>query len=326
MFYVYVYKYPRPTNQQQVVYVGKGTGDRMYAHWTKRVSKNKGFGAWLAQIRRLKLEPIIEKVAEFEDEADAFFEEIRLISTYGRRDLNTGTLFNLTDGGEGFCGAIRTEGWRKGISLALSTPQQKSQNSQAAADRWLQPEYRQKTTDAIRKALKNPDVIARREAGKAAFVHTEEFRQTMSAATTKLWQNEEYSDKVKEAQRRAQGTQEARALKASNSKKMWSKNGAEIAEKIKTARSSNSSKAKTSAQAKAQWANPEYAAKQTANNREIANRDEVRAAKSAATKARWADPEWRAKMLESRAKKKITQQAEAPSLPTASLLDPTKST
>lgn len=304
MFYVYVYKDPRPTKQQQVVYVGKGTGDRMYVHWTKRVAKNKGFGAFLALLRRTHLEPVIEKVAEFEDEAEAFAEEMRLIALYGRRDINTGTLFNLADGGEGFAGAIRTADWKNNIRTALTTSEQRSRQSLATLTCWANPEWRNKTVAAIRAALKDPEVIARREAGKEAFMHTEEFRQTMRAATTKLWQDKEYADKVVARQREAQKTGAVRAKKAVNSKAMWAEKGDVLAGKIKAARSSEASKAKTSEQARQQWADPEYAAKQTANNQEIANRAEVKAAKAAAAKALWADPEWRAKMLEARKKKK----------------------
>lgn len=303
MFYVYVYKDPRPTKNQQVVYVGKGMGDRAWYHWNKRVKHNKGFGAFLALLRREKLEPIIEIVKDGLDEAEAFYEEMALIALYGRRDLKTGTLFNLTDGGEGFSGAVRTEEWKSNISKTLGTEHHRSRQSIATSDCWANPEWREKTTAAIREALKNPEVIARREAGKAAFIHTEKFRQTMSAATSKMWEDPEYAEKVAAAQREAQGTPEARAIKSENSKKLWKEKSELISASIKAARSTDESKAKTSEQAKAQWADPEYAAKQTANNKEIANREEVKAAKRAASKALWADPEWRAKMLAARRKK-----------------------
>lgn len=304
MFYVYVYKDPRPTKAKQVVYVGKGTGDRMYAHWKKRVHKNKAFGAFLALLRRTKLEPIIELVADYSDEAEAFAEEMHLIALYGRRDLRTGTLFNLTDGGEGFAGVVRTDVWRANISAALRDQDVSERNSAAARERWSSPEYREKTVAAIREAIKDPEVIARREAGKAAFIHTDEFRQTMHAATSKMWQDPDYREKVTSGQLASQGSPEQRQKKSVNSKALWADRGAKIAEGIKRGRSTEASKAKTSAQARTQWADPEYAAMQTANNREIANREDVKAAKSAATKAMWADPEWRAKMMEARAKKK----------------------
>lgn len=305
MFYVYVYKDPRPTKNQQVVYVGKGTGDRAWYHWNKRVKHNKGFGAFLALLRREKLEPIIEIVKDGLDEAEAFYEEMMLIATYGRRDLRTGTLFNLTDGGEGFSGAVRTDEWRQNISKSLQTPEQVSRNSIAARERWTNAEYKAKTTAAIRQALKDPEVIARREAGKAAFIHTEEFRQTMSAATSKMWENPEYANKVAAAQSAVQSTPESRAKKSKNSKKLWQEKGELMLSSIKAARNTEESKAKTSEQSKAQWADPEYAAKQTANNKEIANREEVKAAKRAAAKALWADPIWRAKVLAARNKKSL---------------------
>ncbi len=305
MFYVYIYKDPRPTKNQQVVYVGKGTGDRAWYHWNNRVRHNKGFGAFLALLRREKLEPIIEIIKDGLDEAEAFYEEMRLIALYGRRDLNTGTLFNLTDGGEGFSGAVRTEEWLRNMSAAKSTPDQISRQKAQAEQLWADPEWREKTTAAIREALKDPEVIARREAGKAAFIHTEEFRQTMSDATSKMWQDPEYAEKVAAAQREVQGTPEARAVKSKNSKKLWEQKGDKIASSIKAARNTEESKAKTSEQAKAQWADPEYAAKQAANNKEIANREEVKAAKRAAAKALWADPAWKAKMLAARKKNSL---------------------
>lgn len=303
MFYVYIYKDPRPTKNQQVVYVGKGTGDRAWYHWNNRVRHNKGFGAFLALLRREKLEPIIEIIKDGFDEAEAFYEEMRLIALYGRRDLNTGTLFNLTDGGEGFSGAVRTEEWKTNISNTLRTEHHRSRQSIATSECWADPEWREKTTAAIREALKDPEVIARREAGKAAFIHTEEFRQTMSDATSKMWQDPGYAKKVAAAQREVQGTPEARAVKSENSKKLWKEKSELISASIKAARSTEESKAKTSEQAKAQWADPEYAAKQSANNKEIANREEVKAAKRAAAKALWADPKWKAKMLAARRKK-----------------------
>jgi hypothetical protein len=200
MYYVYIYKDPRPTKNQQVVYVGKGTGDRAWYHWKVKASHNKGFGAFLALLRREKREPIIEIIKDNLDEAEAFYEEMMMIEVYGRRDLGTGTLFNLTDGGEGTSGAIRTEEWRNKVKEVNSTPEKIALYSEGQKRRWANPTFREQTIAAIRKALQDPEVIARREAGKAAFIHTEAFRQTMSDATSKLWQDPDYVKKVTEAQ------------------------------------------------------------------------------------------------------------------------------
>ena len=305
MYYVYIYKDPRPTKNQQVVYVGKGTGDRAWYHWQKRVRGNKGFGAFLALLRQEKLEPIIEIAREGLEEAEAFYEEMKLIEVYGRRDLGTGTLFNLTDGGEGLAGVIRTDEWRKNISDANSTPEKIALYSEGQKRRWANPTFREQTIAAIRKALQDPEVIARREAGKAAFIHTEAFRQTMSDATSKLWQDLGYVQKVIEAQKQVQGTEEARSMKSEASKRTWADTAVrnKRTDGIKRSRSTNQSKQKTSDSAKAMWSDPNYHAMQAANNKEIANREEVKAAKKAAAKALWADPVWREKMMAARKKR-----------------------
>jgi hypothetical protein len=305
MYYVYIYKDPRPTKNQQVVYVGKGTGDRAWYHWKVKASHNKGFGAFLALLRREKREPIIEIIKDNLDEAEAFYEEMMMIEVYGRRDLGTGTLFNLTDGGEGTSGAIRTEEWRNRVKEANSTHEKIALYSEGQKRRWANPTFREQTIAAIRKALQDPEVIARREAGKAAFIHTEAFRQTMSEATSKLWQDPDYVKKVTEAQKEVQGTEEARSLKSEASKQTWADTTVrnKRTDAIKRSRSTEQSKQKTSDIAKAMWADPNYHAAQTANNKEIANREEVKAAKKAAAKALWADPVWREKMMAARKKR-----------------------
>ena len=50
-------------------------------------------------------------------EEEAFKHEIYMISIFGRMDLGTGILRNLTDGGEGTSGSIRTEEFREKLSL-----------------------------------------------------------------------------------------------------------------------------------------------------------------------------------------------------------------
>jgi hypothetical protein len=297
MFYVYTYRDTRPNKNLQVIYVGKGQGRRAWVHWEKAVHKNRGFGAVLAKLRQLGLTPLIAIVKEFADEAEAFVEEMRLIAELGRRDLGTGTLFNMTDGGEGTAGALRTVEWRENMSAVMSTPEMKSKYAEANRLRWSDPDYRAKTTAAIREALRDPGVIARREAGKAAFIDTPEFRAVMARATTKMWEDPAYFEKVQASQLLAQNRPEVAAKRSVVGIKRWQDIGDTMAASIKAARNTEASKAKTSAQAKAQWADPEYAAKQKAHNKEIANRPEVKAAKAAATKALWADPVWRANRL-----------------------------
>lgn len=64
------------------------------------------------------LKPIILKVSVNIFEIDAFELEKKLIHVIGRRDLKKGPLTNLTDGGEGIVGLIKTEEHRKKLSIS----------------------------------------------------------------------------------------------------------------------------------------------------------------------------------------------------------------
>jgi hypothetical protein len=93
MFYTYLWLREDGTPY----YVGKGCGNRAY-------KKHRKHG-WPPPIDR-----IVFYVAR--DEAESFENEVALIWYYGRKDLGTGCLINLTNGGEGISGAklgVRSE-------------------------------------------------------------------------------------------------------------------------------------------------------------------------------------------------------------------------
>lgn len=105
-FYVYVYRDPRPGKGLAAIYVGKGSIARQRAmdHW-RRGTSNPLFASVLEKIRDFGATPVIEIVQRFSEESEAHALEIALIKKFGRRDLKTGTLCNLTDGGEGASGS-----------------------------------------------------------------------------------------------------------------------------------------------------------------------------------------------------------------------------
>lgn len=235
MFYVYVYRDPRPTKNNQPVYVGKGTGDRDLSHWS-RGSHNKPFQDFIAHLKVRQLVAPCERVFETEDENAAFSKEIELIALYGRRDLKLGPLFNLTNGGEGASGAIRTE-------------KEKQVTKYHAALNWKDPVYQQKVIEGQRRVQGTPEA-----------------RANKSIASAEAWTKPETRQKRQEGIKQARSTDASKAKTSAQAKAQWSDpeyaakqtaNNQEIANRAEV-------KAAKAAAAKALWANPEWKAKMLA--------------------------------------------------------------
>jgi hypothetical protein len=73
----------------------------------------------IKKIQRNGSDPIFIKILENVDEQIAKNKEIEMIAYYGRFDKKLGPLTNMTDGGDGFSGFIRTEEHKRKISEAL---------------------------------------------------------------------------------------------------------------------------------------------------------------------------------------------------------------
>lgn len=87
---IVVYRHLRPDGK--VFYVGIGSYDRAY-------NKDNRTDFWKRIVDKYGYE--VQILTSFDDREDACELEKVLISYYGRRDLGTGYLVNLTDGGEG---------------------------------------------------------------------------------------------------------------------------------------------------------------------------------------------------------------------------------
>ena len=110
-YYVYIYKNPITFDP---FYVGKGCGNRAYSHLEKAKNIRKGSreSLCIVECRRLLkdgFEPIIEIIINNLTESEALIIERQFISSFGRRNNNTGILTNMTDGGESFDGLVRTK-------------------------------------------------------------------------------------------------------------------------------------------------------------------------------------------------------------------------
>lgn len=235
MFYVYVYRDPRPTKNNQPVYVGKGTGDRDISHWSKG-SHNKLFQDFIAHLKAKGMVSKPQRVFETEVESEAFAKEIELIALYGRRNLGAGTLFNLTDGGEGGSGAV----W---------TVAQKEATGKISTDKWQRPEYRAKVVAAQAQAQSTPEA-----------------RALKSENSAETWADPEVRTKRSEGIKRSRSTTESKAKTSAQAVAQWANpeyaakqtlNNQEIANRAEV-------KAAKAAAAKALWANPEWKAKMLA--------------------------------------------------------------
>jgi hypothetical protein len=107
------------------------------------VGKGKGNRGFTSKLHRVKCPDSKENIItqEFETEKDAFFAETFLILLYGRINLGTGCLANLTEGGEGASGTIVNEATR-------------IKQSKAGKGRPKTEEHRRKIREANRAAFK----------------------------------------------------------------------------------------------------------------------------------------------------------------------------
>jgi hypothetical protein len=98
----YTYAYLR--EDKTPYYIGKGKGKRIYSTCRRiKPPKDKSRIIYLKQNLT---------------EEQAFKHEIYMVDVFGRKDLGTGILYNMTNGGEGMSGAIRSDEYRKKMSEA----------------------------------------------------------------------------------------------------------------------------------------------------------------------------------------------------------------
>ena len=304
-FYVYVYLDPRPGKGLQPIYVGKGTVDLDRASYHReRRCINPFLQSVLDKIRTAGLVPQITIVAYMEDEDEAFAMERDLIAQYGRRDLRTGSLCNLTDGGQGASGLKYSEERLRKAREQFSTPEWKQMMSQIASVAWANPQIKAERVARIRRIAADP---AHRAKLRAAILksRTEEVRNRISVVMREAWQSEDYRAKQAASRAEAHAKPEEKVRKSNASKKVWTEHRDKISLAIKAAKSTPERRAEARKKSKAYYENEE-ARKAAGEYAKAYNTPEVRAAKAEMLRQRWADPEFRAKMLAKRRSKAAT--------------------
>lgn len=133
-FYVYVHL---KADSREPFYVGKGKARRAWS--------GSGRNAWWRRIvAKHGLAVMVQR--HFLNESDAFASEVETIAVL--RDLGY-ELCNLTDGGEGSSGAVRSHETRAKLSAAKSTPTARRILSENAIKRWASPEARAALSDKM---------------------------------------------------------------------------------------------------------------------------------------------------------------------------------
>lgn len=148
-------------------YVGKGKGQRAFISGAHNVQKP----ADQSHIQ----------VQEFPDEASAFEAEKFLIAFYGRKNLGTGCLRNLTDGGEGPSGRVLSAETRQRIGITSSKPRNAATRARiSAAANSRSVGHQQKNIEHCR-AMAAANIGTSRLLGRSLSLET---RASMSAAWT----------------------------------------------------------------------------------------------------------------------------------------------
>lgn len=168
IYYVYLYIKPDGT----VFYVGKGREDRYLHHLleakkSKSKDSNKLKISTIRKILRQGLEPEIKFVDSNLSEEQAFELEEFLISEIDRIDLGTGTLTNMTNGGEGCRGQIISDERKEQLRVQMTGEGNPNYGNTGEKCIWWGRKHTEETKEKLRLA----------QLGR---VMTEEHKQRMS--------------------------------------------------------------------------------------------------------------------------------------------------
>lgn len=163
------YVYKLITSDDELIYIGKGSGNRMYKHSVIAMGKSINRNANPALYNKIKkiidnggfIKP--EIIFKSNSESDCLLEEIRLIDEIGLDNL-----YNLTIGGEGTSGYNLSDETRKKMSVAKKKLWKDGRN--------ISDEYREKL-------LNNP--------------------QTFKIGHDGYWKNKKLSEETKEKMSKA---------------------------------------------------------------------------------------------------------------------------
>ena len=153
----YIYRHVRP-DTNEVFYIGKGNNmnpkKSLYERMSITKKRNK---IW--QAITLKNNGVFKSHILFEcaTEQECNKKEIEFIGLYGRKNVNTGTLANLTDGGDGSLGIITTKETRDKLSKRFSGENHPNFGKKLSKETCLKKSESMKSSDKNLKGKKLPE-------------------------------------------------------------------------------------------------------------------------------------------------------------------------
>ena len=176
MFFTYVHMKPDLTP----FYVGKGTWKR--AHTCSVAGRNE----WHTRIvRKYGRKNIVIETIECASEAEAFFRERMVIASLRNAGYE---LCNMTEGGEGASGAVRSQETREKHRLASTGRRHSNETKKKLAEisrgKTLSPEARAKVSAASKGRIKSPETLEKMRVAMTGRRLTDEVKAKLSAAAT----------------------------------------------------------------------------------------------------------------------------------------------
>jgi len=196
-----VYRHIR-LDTNEVFYIGIGKEDRPYSTYHR--------SAWWKKIAN-KTKHRVDVLFNDMTWDQACEKEIELIKLYGRRDKGTGTLVNMTDGGEGTRGLIFTKLHRSRMSKALKgkplTEETKRKISETLKGHINSKEARAKISKALTGKKRSIEACESISKGKTGVLFSKDHKKKLSEAakTRKRYpMSEETKRKISESRKRTE--------------------------------------------------------------------------------------------------------------------------